>query len=115
MDAPDGQRHAIEARDAAQRRVRRLTLATAAAAAAATGLLASESAGTATETHKVVSQLTTPAPESSAAARGVPSVAEPAATVPVESAPSAPAPSASPPASAASSGPASPVVVSGGS
>ena len=115
MDAPDGQLPAIAARDAAQRRVRRLTLATAAFAAAATGLLASVTAGTATVTRKVVRQLTTSTPASLSQARTVVPVAQPAATVPVETTPPAPTPPPSAPASVGGSGAAAPVVVTGGS
>jgi hypothetical protein len=118
MDELTRRRQAIDHRDAASKRVRRLTLVTAAAAATGTGVVAGvvATAGPATHTPAVREVLAATATTS---ATTVPAVPEPTATQPAvtgAAAASSPQPASvapqSVPASAAAS---APVAVSGGS
>ena len=108
MDEMQRQQRAIERRDAAARRVRRLTLGVAVAAAAAAGAIAGVTASAGGVSKKAVRSLLGVETTSSSAA--VPWVPEPTPTVTVSqsAAPSAPQ-------SVPSSAGTPPVAVSGGS
>jgi hypothetical protein len=104
----DSQAHRVLERDAATRRLRRVTLFAGTLAAAGTGVLAAVTAS-ATHTRAAVDRVTT----TIVRAKTIPAVPAPAATVSSGSAAPAAAPSAPQSAPAASSAP--PVAVSGGS
>ena len=111
MDDATRRRKAIESRNAASLRVRRLTLATAAVATAAAGVIAGVTATSGTAAKKAVRQLL--GAGATTTSQTVPAVPEPTATVASGgAAPSAPAsaPSAAPTAQSSA-----PVAVSGGS